>query len=125
MFFCLYYCYYYMMDVMFEEELVFFKNEGICGEVVKKLEDSLFELYKDLNFDYKLEELFKWGGVYYSDVVCEIINFIYNNKGIVMVVFICNNGVIDDVFYDSVVEIISVICVYGVELINFGKFLLV
>ncbi|EKG5597254.1 6-phospho-beta-glucosidase [Listeria monocytogenes] len=119
---CPYHRYYYMTDAMLEEELASFKNEGTRGEVVKKLEDSLFELYKDPNLDYKPEELSKRGGAHYSDAACEIINSIYNNKGTVMVVSTRNNGAIDDVPYDSAVEITSVIRAHGAEPINFGKF---
>ncbi|PZF88078.1 6-phospho-beta-glucosidase [Listeria ivanovii] len=119
---CPYHRYYYMTDAMLEEELASFKNEGTRGEVVKKLEDSLFELYKDPNLDHKPEELSKRGGAHYSDAACEIINSIYNNKGILMVVSTRNNGAIDDVPYDSAVEITSVIRAHGAEPVNFGKF---
>ncbi|MCJ1734625.1 6-phospho-beta-glucosidase [Listeria ivanovii] len=119
---CPYHRYYYMTDAMLEEELTSFKNEGTRGEVVKKLEDSLFELYKDPNLDHKPEELSKRGGAHYSDAACEIINSIYNNKGTLMVVSIRNNGAIDDVPYDSAVEITSVIRAHGAEPVNFGKF---
>ncbi|AHI55047.1 6-phospho-beta-glucosidase [Listeria ivanovii] len=119
---CPYHRYYYMTDAMLEEELTSFKNEGTRGEVVKKLEDSLFELYKDPNLDHKPEELSKRGGAHYSDAACEIINSIYNNKGTLMVVSTRNNGAIDDVPYDSAVEITSVIRAHGAEPVNFGKF---
>ncbi|MBC1483944.1 6-phospho-beta-glucosidase [Listeria immobilis] len=119
---CPYHRYYYMTDAMLEEELASFKNEGTRGEVVKKLENSLFELYKDPNLDYKPEELSKRGGAHYSDAACEIINSIYNNKGTLMVVSTRNNGAIDDVPYDSAIEITSVIRAHGAEPVNFGKF---
>ncbi|MBK3913682.1 6-phospho-beta-glucosidase [Listeria ivanovii] len=119
---CPYHRYYYMTDAMLEEELTSFKNEGTRGEVVKKLEDSLFELYKDPNLDHKPEELSTRGGAHYSDAACEIINSIYNNKGTLMVVSTRNNGAIDDVPYDSAVEITSVIRAHGAEPVNFGKF---
>lgn len=119
---CPYHRYYYMTDAMLKEELASFHEEGTRGEVVKKLEESLFELYKDPNLDHKPEELSKRGGAHYSDAACEIINSIYNNKGTVMVVSTRNNGAIDDVPYDSAVEITSVIRGHGAEPINFGKF---
>ncbi|MBC1489887.1 6-phospho-beta-glucosidase [Listeria sp. FSL L7-1485] len=119
---CPYHRYYYMTDAMLEEELASFKNEGTRGEVVKKLENSLFELYKDPHLDYKPEELSKRGGAHYSDAACEIINSIYNNKGTLMVVSTRNNGAIDDVPYDSAIEITSVIRAHGAEPVNFGKF---
>lgn len=119
---CPYHRYYYMTDAMLKEELAAFHEEGTRGEVVKKLEERLFELYKDPNLDYKPEELSKRGGAHYSDAACEIINSIYNNKGTLMVVSTRNNGAIQDVPYDSAVEITSVIRGQGAEPINFGKF---
>lgn len=119
---CPYHRYYYMTDNMLKEELEEAKNEGTRGQVVKRLEESLFELYKDPNLDYKPEELSKRGGAHYSDAACEIINSIYNNKGTLMVVSTRNNGAIDDVPYDSAIEVTSVIRAHGAEPVNFGKF---
>ncbi|EUJ31259.1 putative cryptic 6-phospho-beta-glucosidase, NAD(P)-binding protein [Listeria floridensis FSL S10-1187] len=119
---CPYHRYYYMTDNMLKDELASFHAEGTRGEVVKRLEESLFELYKDPNLDHKPEELSKRGGAHYSDAACEIINSIYNNKGTKMVVSTRNNGAIDDVPYESAVEITSIIGAHGAEPINFGKF---
>lgn len=66
---CPYHRYYYMTDSMLQEELEESKHEGTRGQVVKKLEESLFELYKDPSLDYKPKELEKRGGAYYSDAV--------------------------------------------------------
>ncbi|WP_439443936.1 6-phospho-beta-glucosidase [Listeria aquatica] len=119
---CPYHRYYYMTDNMLKDEMKAFQEEGTRGEVVKRLEESLFELYKDPNLDYKPEELSKRGGAHYSDAACEIINSIYNDKGTKMVVSTRNNGAIDDVPYESAVEITSIIGAHGAEPINFGKF---
>ncbi|GER73489.1 6-phospho-beta-glucosidase [Weizmannia acidilactici] len=119
---CPYHRYYYMTDNMLKEELEAFHNEGTRGEVVKRIEAKLFELYKDPNLDHKPEELSKRGGAHYSDAACEIINSIYNNKGTVMVVSTRNNGAIDDLPYDCAVEVSSIIRAHGAEPVNFGKF---
>ncbi|PNB76687.1 6-phospho-beta-glucosidase, partial [Pseudomonas sp. FW305-BF6] len=42
---CPYHRYYYQSKVMLEEELEAAKKDGTRAEVVKKLEDDLFELY--------------------------------------------------------------------------------
>lgn len=89
------------------------------------MEGCLFELYKDFKLDYKLKELEEWGGIYYSDVVCEMIVLIYNDKWMDMVVFIENNGIIIDLLYDCVVEVFGFVIVYGYEFYNWGVFLLV
>ncbi|MNC27499.1 putative 6-phospho-beta-glucosidase [compost metagenome] len=119
---CPYHRYYYMTDAMIQEELEEAKGEGTRGQVVKRLEESLFELYKDPNLDHKPEELAKRGGAYYSDAACEIINSIYNNKGTQMVVSTRNKGAINDLPVESAIEITSVITSHGAEPIHFGSF---
>ncbi len=119
---CGYHRYYYMTEQMLEEEMKEAKENGTRGEVVKKLEDSLFELYKDPNLDHKPEELSKRGGTHYSDAACEVINSIYNNKGTTMIVSTENNGCIDDLPYDCAVEVSAVIDASGAHPINWGKF---
>lgn len=119
---CPYHRYYYMTDAMIQEELEDSKGEGTRGQVVKRLEESLFELYKDPGLDHKPEELGKRGGAYYSDAACEIINSIYNNKGTQMVVSTRNNGAISDLPVESAIEITSVITSHGAEPIHFGSF---
>jgi len=119
---CGYHRYYYTTGEMLAEELEDYKNNGTRGEVVKRLEDSLFELYKDPNLDYKPVELTKRGGTHYSDAACEVINSIYNNKGTIMVVSTENNGCIDDVPYDAAVEVSARIDAAGAHPLNWGKF---
>jgi len=119
---CPYHHYYYITGEMLEHQLDDYAKNGTRAEVVKRLEDSLFELYKDPNLDYKPEELSKRGGAHYSDAACEIINSIYNDKRTVMVVSTRNNGTIDDLPYDCAVEVSSIITSHGPEPLNWGKF---
>ena len=42
------------------------EKEGTRAEVVKQLENDLFELYKDPNLNIKPPQLEKRGGAYYS-----------------------------------------------------------
>lgn len=97
--------------------------EGICVEVVQKVEKELFEFYKDLNFVIKLLQLEKWGGVYYSDVVCNLISFIYNDKYDIQLVNMINNGVIVSILDDFVVEVNCVMMKIGFKLIVVGDLL--
>ena len=90
---------------MLESELEEFKEGTIRGQVVKKLEEELFELYKDENLDIKPPQLEKRGGAYYSDAACNLINSIYNNKKDIQVVNTLNNGAISDFKDDEVVEV--------------------
>lgn len=119
---CPYHRYYYMTESMLKEEMEEALKEGTRGQVVKRLEESLFELYKDPDLNYKPKELEKRGGAYYSDAACEVINSVYNNKGTRMVVNTCNRGAISDLPYDSAIEITSIITAHGAEPVHFGAF---
>ena len=63
---------------MLESELEEFKEGTIRGQVVKKLEEELFELYKDENLDIKPPQLEKRGGAYYEEKV-NFVHFGLNN----------------------------------------------
>ncbi|QCX34492.1 6-phospho-beta-glucosidase [Caloramator sp. E03] len=119
---CSYHRYYYITDDMLQEELEDYKNNNTRAEVVKRTEAELFELYKDPNLDYKPEQLMKRGGAYYSDAACEVINSIYNDKRVNMVVSTKNNGAIKDLPDDVVVEVSSIITAAGPQPIVWGEF---
>ncbi|QTM00078.1 6-phospho-beta-glucosidase [Iocasia frigidifontis] len=119
---CSYHRYYYITDEMLKDELKEYSNHETRGEQVKKTEAELFELYKDPQLDYKPEQLSKRGGAYYSDVACEVICSIQNDKRVNMVVSTVNNGTIIDLPYDCVVEVSSMITSHGPEPINWGSF---
>ncbi|QXM07117.1 6-phospho-beta-glucosidase [Crassaminicella indica] len=101
---CPYHRYYYLTDVMLKEEIETAKKEGTRGEIVKKVEKELFELYKDPNLKEKPKQLEDRGGQYYSDAACELISAIYNDKGTIHYVNIQNNGTINCIPNDSVIE---------------------
>ncbi|QZN75494.1 6-phospho-beta-glucosidase [Paenibacillus sp. DR312] len=119
---CPYHRYYYMTDAMIHEELKEVNTVGSRGQVVKQLEENLFELYRNPELDYKPKELEKRGGAHYSDAACEIINSIYNDKGTRMVVSTRNNGAISDLPSESAIEVTSMITSHGAEPVHFGSF---
>ena len=110
---CPYHRYYYKSADMLKSELEEFKEGTIRGQVVKKLEEELFELYKDETLDIKPPQLEKRGGAYYSDAACNLINSIYNNKKDIQVVNTLNNGAISDFKDDEVVEVSCIITKEG------------
>ena len=101
---CPYHRYYYLTAKMLEEEVEAAKTEGTRGEVVKKLEADLFELYKDPDLKEKPEQLEKRGGQYYSDAACDLISAIYNSKGTMHYVNVANQGTVDCLPNDSAIE---------------------
>lgn len=118
---CPYHRYYFKKDEMLEKELEEFSKGETRAEIVKKLEDDLFELYKDPNLDIKPPQLEQRGGAYYSDAACRLINSIYNDKGDIQPVDTRNNGAISGISPDSIVEVSCVITKDGPKPIAIGE----
>ncbi|MEK3889204.1 6-phospho-beta-glucosidase [Bacillus sp. FSL K6-3431] len=91
---CGYHRYFYMEDDMLKEQLESLEYEGTRADVVKKVEQDLFELYKDPNLAIKPPQLQERGGAYYSEAALNLVSSIYNNKGDIQTVNVRNNGVI-------------------------------
>lgn len=117
---CPYHRYYYKTKEMLEEELNEFAKGKARGQVVKELEDQLFELYKDENLDIKPPQLEKRGGAYYSDAACNLISSIYKDKRDIQVVNTINNGAIRNFKDNQAVEVSSVITKNGPKPLSIG-----
>ncbi|ENY8962434.1 6-phospho-beta-glucosidase [Clostridioides difficile] len=117
---CPYHRYYYKTKEMLEDELREFKEGKARGQVVKELEEQLFELYKDEKLDVKPSQLEKRGGAYYSDAACNLISSIYNDKKDIQVVNTLNKGSIRDFKDEQAVEVSSVITKNGPKPISIG-----
>jgi len=115
---CPYHRYYYLTDLMLQEEIEAAKTEGTRGEVVKELEASLFELYKNKDLKVKPKELEERGGQYYSDAACDLISAIYNDKGTLHYVNVKNDGVVNCLPDDSVIERTSYVGKDGASPLN-------
>ena len=121
---CPYHKYYYETQEMLASELEEFSKGETRAEVVKRLEDDLFELYKDPNLDIKPPQLEKRGGALYSDAACRLIYSIYNDKGDIQPVDCRNNGAIREIDDNSAVEVSCVITKEGprpLEIKSFEK----
>ncbi|WP_066497091.1 6-phospho-beta-glucosidase [Abyssisolibacter fermentans] len=117
---CPYHRYFYHTDEMLDEEKKAAETEGTRGEVVKKVEEELFELYENPNLNIKPKQLELRGGQYYSDAACSLINAIYNDQRIVMPVNTRNNGAITDLPNDVVIETSCLITKHGAMPLNVG-----
>ncbi|MEH7376293.1 6-phospho-beta-glucosidase [Neobacillus drentensis] len=106
---CPYHNYYYKSREMVEKDIKNAETVGTRAEVVKKLEEDLFELYKDPNLSIKPPQLEKRGGAYYSDAAVRLISSIYNDKGDIQPVNTLSNGSIASIPNDSAVEVSCVI----------------
>ncbi|PEJ57722.1 6-phospho-beta-glucosidase [Bacillus sp. AFS002410] len=118
---CPYHRYYYKSKHILDEELESFKTGTTRAEVVKKLEDDLFELYKDENLAIKPPQLEKRGGAYYSDAACSLITSIYNDKKDIQVLNVQNNGSIQGIPNESAVEVNCIVTKQGPIPISVGE----
>lgn len=102
---CPYHHYFYKAPEMLEKGLKDFESNETRAEAVQRLEETLFEKYKDVNLDIKPEELEKRGGAHYSDAACRLIASIYNDTRDIQPVNTINKGAITGLPYDSAVEV--------------------
>lgn len=117
---CPYHLYYYKTREMVEKDLKNSEMEGTRAEVVQKLENDLFELYKDPNLDIKPPQLEKRGGAYYSDAAVRLISSMFNDKRDIQPVNTLNNGSIASIPDDSAVEVSCIITKDGPRPIVMG-----
>ena len=118
---CPYHNYYFFQKEQLEHMTKEYE-EGKCrGEVVKKVEEELFELYKDPDLSLKPKQLEQRGGALYSDAACNLISSIYNNTGDIQYVNVLNNGTISDLPDDCGVEAACVITKDGAKPLALGK----
>ncbi len=118
---CPYHNYYYFTKEQLEEELKEYKEGRVRGEVVKRVEEELFELYKDENLNVKPKQLEMRGGARYSDAACNLICSLHNNTGDIQYVDVRNNGTITNIPADSAVEAACVITSGGPKPIAVGE----
>jgi len=100
-----YHQYYFQKDSTLKKDLKAYEDNGTRAEQVQKIEEELFEEYKNPDLDVKPEALEQRGGAYYSDVACSLMSSLYNNSQNIMTVNTLNNGAIVDLPHDSVVEV--------------------
>ena len=105
---------------MLEKELKNYKEEGTRAEVVKKLEEELFDLYRDPHLASKPPQLEKRGGAYYSDAAVRLIHSMYTDKCDIQAVNTINKGAISSLPFDSAVELSCIITKDGPKPIAVG-----
>ncbi|MDF2152252.1 6-phospho-beta-glucosidase [Vibrio sp. CAU 1672] len=119
---CAYLRYYYTSEDIMGQELEEAKGEGTRGEVVKAMEQRLFDIYRNPELDKKPKELEKRGGQYYSEAACELMSSIYNDKRSIMHVNTRNNGAINGLPDDCAVEVSCMITKAGPVPLNVASF---
>jgi len=89
-----------------ERQLQHMKKEKKCrGEVCLEIEEELLKLYQQPELIEKPVILDKRGGHLYSEVAVSLVSAIYNDKNEEHIVNVKNNGALDFMANDDVVEI--------------------
>jgi 6-phospho-beta-glucosidase len=113
--------YFYFGKQMLEEEQENVKKGlGTRADEVMRVEEELFQLYRDPNLKEKPEQLSKRGGALYSEAAVSLIDSIFNNRSKIHVVNTKNNGAIADLPEGSVIETNCVINSSGAHPISCG-----
>ncbi|EHH2514128.1 6-phospho-beta-glucosidase [Vibrio parahaemolyticus] len=118
---CPYHRYFYQADAMLAEEKQSAGEKGTRAEQVMATENALFKLYQDPNLDHKPKELEERGGAYYSDASLNLVDSIYNNRNSIHVVNVLNNGAINGLPDDAVIECSAVIGSWGAKPLAVGE----
>jgi 6-phospho-beta-glucosidase len=119
---CAYLRYYYTSQDIMEQEVHEAEGEGTRGEVVKAMEERLFNIYRNPELSEKPKELEKRGGQYYSQAACELMSSIYNDKRTIMHVNTRNLGAIAGLPDDCAVEMSCMITSSGPVPLNVAPF---
>lgn len=101
--------FFFESDMIKEEQESMDKGKGSRAEQVMKVEEDLFQLYKNEDLDEKPHELSLRGGSRYSEAAIALINSIHNDTGDVQVVNTLNNGSISDLPLLASVEVNCII----------------
>lgn len=105
--------YYWKSREVLEHEQAAAANEGSRAVVAKRLEQELFELYRDETLVETPEILKSRGGSGYSEAACGLIYSLYSDQRDIQTVNVQNNGAIKNLPDEAVVEVNCVITSNG------------
>lgn len=105
--------YYYMTDTMFEGMKASVDKEGTRADIVSRVEQELFELYKDENLDVKPKQLEQRGGAFYSEAAVNLMNSIHNDRRDIQALNVANGSTYDFLPKDASIEVNCVVTGQG------------
>ncbi|MFC4303611.1 6-phospho-beta-glucosidase [Cohnella boryungensis] len=101
--------YFYLTDAMLAEQLEALQAKGTRAEVVKRVEDELFELYEDPALEEKPKQLELRGGAYYSEAAVNLMASLHNDKRDIQTLNVANGAILDFLPQDAVIEVNCVV----------------
>jgi len=97
---------YYLRYFYFHDEIVAEQRDGIPrAATVADIERQLLELYRDPTLTTKPKLLEQRGGAYYSEAATQLVASLSTGDGDVQVVDVRNNGTLDGLQDDDVIEV--------------------
>lgn len=105
--------YFYMEDKMFADMKDSMEKNGTRADVVSRVEEELFELYKDVNLSEKPKQLEQRGGAYYSEAAVNLIYSLYTDKRDIQALNVRNGGIFDFLPEDASIEVNCVVTAQG------------
>lgn len=97
--------YFYLHREILAEQQTAASRGETRAETVQRLEDELFELYKDENLAVKPKQLEQRGGAYYSEAAVRLMNSLYNDSGDIQTLNVSNNGILDFLPDNACIEV--------------------
>jgi 6-phospho-beta-glucosidase len=105
--------YFYMTDEMLAEQLESLEKNGTRAEVVKRVEDELFQLYQDPGLKEKPKQLEKRGGAYYSEAAVNLMDSLHNDRRDIQTLNVANGRTLDFLPADACIEVNCVVTAQG------------
>lgn len=105
--------YFYMTDTMFDEMKESMEKNGTRADVVSRVEEELFELYKDVNLKEKPKQLEKRGGAFYSEAAVNLMHSLYTDRRDIQTLNVRNGGIIGFLPEDASIEVNCVVTAQG------------
>ncbi|MBB3110097.1 6-phospho-beta-glucosidase [Paenibacillus phyllosphaerae] len=97
--------YFYLHREMLADQKAAAAKGESRAETVKRLEDELFELYKDPELKEKPKQLEQRGGAYYSEAAVNLMNALYNDTGDIQTLNVRNDGALPFLPDDACIEV--------------------
>ncbi|WP_276353121.1 6-phospho-beta-glucosidase [Cohnella caldifontis] len=101
--------YYYLTDAMLAEQLESLKTHGTRAEVVKRVEDELFELYRNPELKEKPKQLEQRGGAYYSEAAVNLMDSLHNDNRDIQTLNVPNGRILEFLPEDAAIEVNCVV----------------
>jgi len=113
--------YYYTTKTMLAQEKDAKTDKGTRGEQVREIEKELLKKYADVKLYKKPEELEKRGGSMYSTAAVELLRDLCSSDKNNHIINLKNNGAIENLDRDYVLEINALVCENTIKPICTGR----